>query len=193
MIRNPRSRRLTKKIESYYETKNSEEEEEEVEEEYVHSPKRKSEEMPSPPKRRSRNVKMTMQSGTIEYDDKKESFKFEIEGEKGYHLETNGKNGFSVDNFAVGNYIYFFVKPKSYLHSYNLLIKITPSLHKVEILDKTFIVYPSSAPISFKRNEDKKYPGVDILITSTENNHLQLVFHDIHTNIPFCILNIQSS
>ncbi len=195
MIRNQRPRRLTKRIESYYQTRNSEEEEEEeVIEEYVHSPKRKAVEIPSPPQRKTRSApKLTTQTGTIEYDGKKESFQYQIEGEKGYHLDVVGKNGFSVDNFAVGNYIYFFVKPKSYLYSYNLLIKITPSLHKVEILDDTFVVYPSSSPVTYKRKEDSKYNGVDLLITSSRDNHLQLVFHDIVSNIPFCILNIQSS
>ncbi len=197
MIRNQRSRRLTQRYESYFETRSSEEEveEEEVVEEYVHSPKRKANELPpSPPQRRTRSApKLTTQTGTIEYDGKKESFQYQIEGDKGYHLDVGGKNGFGIDNFAVGNYIYFFLKPESYLHKFNLLIKITPSLHKVEILDDTFIVYPSSSPVTYKRREDRKYSSVDLLITSSRDNHLQLVFYDIESHIPFCTLNIQSS
>lgn len=179
--------------------------EEEEEEQYVlsslptNNKKRKSEEV-STPRSNGRKKKTSIHKsirmlGNIEYLDNdglktSELFNFQTNGEKGYHFEKNGVNGFSINNFAVGNYIYFFVK-KSIHTLYDLLIKITPNEQKIEISSDVLFIYPSNTR-EYKKSFDRKYPSVNILLTSQKDNHLQLIFRDA-SDVPFCTLNIESS
>jgi hypothetical protein len=143
--------------------------------------------------------KSTTLSGSIEYLNKdnlktSELFDFRTNSDKGYCFETSK---FSINNFAVGNYIYFFLK-KTYEVEYDLTFKITPSEHKIEVLDKIIHVYPPFTEDlkedfieKFIRKKDFKYTSVNAVFSSSGENHLQLIFKD-SSNIPFCTLNIES-
>ncbi len=191
-------------------------EEEEEEENERKSPlptnnKRKSEEITeSEPKTKAKSsprkrtkislTKSTTLSGSIEFIDtsgikKTESFNFRTNSDKGYHFETNQ---FSVNNFAVGNYIYFFIK-RTPTKVYDFMFKITPHEHKIEFLDKNCILYPPFNE-DFKEDFTKKYiKKNDVLYTdfsavfsSRGENHLELVFKDGKTDLTFCTFNIES-
>ncbi len=145
--------------------------------------------------------KSTTLSGSIEYLNKdniktSELFDFRTNSERGYSFETSK---FSINNFAVGNYIYFFLK-KTYEVQYDLTFKITPSEHKIEVVDKIIHVYPPFTEDlkdnfieKFIRKKDFKYTGVNAVFSSSGENHLQLIFKDTSTDIPFCTLNVESS
>ncbi len=166
--------------------------------------KRKSEDLttnisPSPsPNTRRRKIsifKSIRMFGNLEYINKEglktsQLFNFQTNGEKGFHFEKSGMNGFSINNFAVGNYIYFFVK-KSIHTLYDLLIKITPNEQKIEISNDVLFIYPSNTR-EYKKSFDRKHPSVNILLTSQKDKHLQLIFRDT-SDVPFCTLNIESS
>ncbi len=140
-------------------------------------------------------------SGSIEYyaiNDLKTTqlFEFTTNSEKGYHFETNK---FSINNFAVGNYIYFFIK-HSFPTFYDFIFKIIPNENKIEVLDKVFNIYPpfnedfkNDFVKTYIKKESKEYPGVNAIFSSRAENHLELIFKDINSDKPFCTLNIESN
>ncbi len=148
----------------------------------------------SPRRRKVSIYKSIRMFGNLEYLDKEglktsQLFDFQTNGEKGYHFEKNDIHGFSVNNFAVGNYIYFFVK-KSIHTLYDLLIKITPNEQKIEISNDVLFIYPSNTR-EYKKSFDRKHPSINLLLTSHRDNHLELIVRDT-SNVPFCTLNIES-
>jgi hypothetical protein len=133
--------------------------------------------------------------GNIEYEGKdgiktSQLIDFQTNSDKGYHFDKNGVNGFTINNFAVGNYIFFFLKKSSHI-LYELLIKVTPNEHKIEITDDVLNVNPSTHK-EYKKSYGTKYPSINVLISSHRDNHLQLIFRD-SSDIPFCTFNIESS
>lgn len=133
--------------------------------------------------------------GNIEYEGKdgiktSQLIDFQTNGEKGFHFDKNGVNGFTINNFAVGNYIYFFLKKSTYT-LYELLIKVSPNEHKIEITNDVLNVNPSTHK-EYKKSYDIKYPNINVLISSHRDNHLQLIFRD-SSDIAFCTFNIESS
>lgn len=145
--------------------------------------------------------------GYIEYSDGDdvytiEEFKFKPNRNKGYSFETER---FSINNFGVGNHIFFFLKKKNST-PFDLVFKISPCENKIEVSNdvlhyesstssqsvNTLLVDTSCSTKNYVKKNDSFYPDVDLLFSSKRNNHLELVFRDVNTKIPFCTFNIQT-
>ncbi len=144
--------------------------------------------------------------GNIEYYDeneqkKSELFYFKPYRNSGYSFETDR---FSINNFGLGDHLFFFLK-KNNNKLFDLDFKIYPTENKLEILDDILQVFPNKnsdinnnnsnvndSIENYIKKDDFKYPDVDLIFSSIKENHLQLVFRDVNTKIPFCTFNIQT-
>ncbi len=130
-----------------------------------------------------------------------EQFKFKTNRNKGYCFETER---FSINNFGIGNHLFFFLKKKNAI-PFDLVFKISPCENKIEVTndvlhfessssnnnDNNTLFVDSSTKNYIKKN-DAFYPDVDLLFSSKKKNHLELVFRDVNTKIPFCTFNIET-